>query len=239
MLTSYTDLMNYHARLGEDAFDIIDLLFNAADGALKYLVVDTGAWLETQQTLVAASLIGAIDVEDAEVALRASREEFDQAPRWQGSDEALIPLLAALPPLVVGPFGSTYAPLAMAAELGPQSAAKDTDPRAQTAFDQFEMARGWLGSEMFGRDGPLGTLGDLLLDAEAGRVTHLVVSSDDVQPGKMLAVPYSVLRYRATGGHLVLNLTAERLRQAPQIDQMERLKRHWHADLHSYFMMPM
>ncbi|WP_372836811.1 hypothetical protein, partial [Puniceibacterium confluentis] len=88
MLTSYTDLMNYHARLGEDAFDIIDLLFNAADGALQYLVVDTGAWLETQQTLVAASLIGAIDVEDAEVALRASREEFDQAPRWQGSDEA-------------------------------------------------------------------------------------------------------------------------------------------------------
>ncbi len=238
MLTSFKDLIRYRAHLGEDTFDVTDVLFNARDGRLKYLMVDTGAWLEDQQTLVAASLIGDIDSENGNVTLRASPDEFSHAPRWQGEHEHLFPLLASMPPLVVGPFGSTYAPMAMAAQIETEKPDRDSDPRAEAAIERFELAQNWIGAEIFGRDGALGTLGDLLLDSEDGRVTHLVIDNGSVLSGKLLVVPFQILRYRATGGHLVLDITSEKLAAAPQIDQIARLDRHWHDDVHSYFMMP-
>jgi uncharacterized protein YrrD len=238
MLSSFKDLIRFSARLGEDGLDITDLLFNARDGRLKYLVVDTGAWLENQQTLVAASLIGAVDTENGQVTLRATPQEFSHAPRWQGEHEPLFPILASMPPLVVGPFGGTYAPLAMVAQMDVETQEPDQDPRAEEAIDRYETARSWMDCEIFGRDGSLGTVSDLLLDADDGAITHLVVHNGSVLSGKLLAVPYEVLRYRASGGHLVLDTTSEKLASAPQVDEIARLERHWQNDVHSYFMMP-
>ncbi len=243
MLTSFNDLITYSARLEDQRFAVTDILFDARDGALKYLVVDTGAWFESQQTLVAAALIGRVDVENAEIVLTASRDEFERAPRWEGEHEPLIPMLSALPPLVVGPFGSTYAPLALTAEWSALSDERteddvDSDPRAEKAVDLFETAHNWLDSAVFGRDGELGSLDDLLVDPDTRKITHLVISNGSVMRGKLLVVPYAVLRYRAKGGHLVLDTTVEKLRNAPQIDQIARLERHWHNDVHGYFMMP-
>ncbi|MGY9049148.1 hypothetical protein P775_18870 [Puniceibacterium antarcticum] len=240
MLRSFDDLVRYQARMGEDRFPITDLLFNAQDGALKYLMVDTGGWLDSQQALVAASLVGEMTVDTAEVVLKATPEEFAQAPRWEGEHQPLFPILSNLPPLVVGPFGGTYAPLALAAEIDAETDAEDADrdPRAEAAMKRFETAKSWLGVDIFGRDGALGVLDDLLLDPETGRITHLVIDNGKVLSGKLLVVPYSVLRYRAGGGHLVLDTNAEALGKAPQIDQIDRLERHWHHDVHNYYMIP-
>ncbi len=241
MLTSFNDLIRFRARLGDEGYAISDLLFNVPGGRMKYLVVDTGAWLESQQTLVAASLVGDIDTETGEVLLDATPDQFADAPRWHGDDDALGPILSALPPLVVGPFGSTYAPLAMVSEMsGMQSDQPEmqNDPRAEAAIERFEPARSWLQAEIFGRDGELGTLGDLLLDTRSGRVTHLVVDNGSVLRGKLLVVPFEMLRHRATGGHLVLDITAQTLESAPQIDQIERLDRTWQENLHNYYMVP-
>ena len=243
MLTSFNDLITYSARLEDQRFAVTDILFDTRDGALKYLVVDTGAWFESQQTLVAAALIGRVDVENAEIVLTASRDEFERAPRWEGEHEPLIPMLSALPPLVVGPFGSTYAPLALTAEWSALSDERteddiDSDPRAEKAVDLFETAHNWLDSAVFGRDGELGSLDDLLVDPDTRKITHLVISNGSVMRGKLLVVPYAVLRYRAKGGHLVVDTTVEKLKNAPQIDEIARLDRHWHNDVHGYFMLP-
>lgn len=239
MLASTADLLRYRARAGDVTHPVSDILFTPQNLSLTYLMVDFGSWIDSAQLLVDASRIRSVNTAQAEVVLDASARDLDDAPRWDGDGSGLDSLLSALPPLVVGPFGATHAPLALAAEMAPERGPAHEDPRAESALSRSERVTEWIGATVFVSDGEAGSLASLLYDPDLGRMTHLVIDNDKVLAGKLLVVPAATLRHRATGGHIVLDIPRRTLDAAPQIDEMERLARHWVPGVNAYFVPPM
>ncbi|EPX85061.1 PRC-barrel domain-containing protein [Salipiger mucosus] len=226
MLISLSDLCkSWRARAGNNRFGVTDLLFDPDRQRVTYLAVKPGGWTSTDQALAAASLMGSVDPEGREITLEITEDELARAPRWAGERSGLAEMLAGLPPLVIGPFGATHAPLALASQaaegLGP--ADEETDPRAETARERYEQLSHWLGRPVFARDGEVGVVGDLLHDPDENRIAYLVVDNDRLFGRRQRAVPFAEVAHRVDddhGGHVVLEASTTELESAPSREDL-------------------
>ncbi len=231
MLLSIGDLTRFTATAQDASFPIKDIFFSLSDRSMAYLIIDTGQWFDTNTVLVSTSLIADILADDRTVTLDADEAKIRSAPRWQDDNSALTD---ALPPIVVGPFGNTISPAMMAAMIQqPEHAEGDimTD-----SLDQFTKLDGM---DVFGNDGELGRVIDLLLSPKTRAITHMVVDNGKVLAGRQLIVPIEKLRHQAAQNtHLVLDLTSSELADAPQMEYADRLDRNWIDALRNYYQLP-
>ncbi|KAB2542454.1 photosystem reaction center subunit H [Salipiger aestuarii] len=223
MLYSLTDLLTWKLDAEAEGLVLSDLVFDAGSGRLVYVSLSTGRDSEGQ-ALAPAALLGAPDPASRSLPMRITEKELSDAPRWTGETYQVDSLVSAMPPLVVGPFGATHAPLALAAFL-PSSDDEDrpTDPRAEAALDRYDRLGRWLDRPVFGSDAEMGHLADMLWDPQANRIAYLVIGRGGFFSSRRHAVPFSALSYRAPGakgGHLVLDLPASALDAAPAPDSL-------------------
>ncbi|HZU23324.1 MAG TPA: PRC-barrel domain-containing protein [Terriglobales bacterium] len=77
-----------HEKLGK----IDDVIFDHADGAVKYVVVDTGGWLHSRKFIVPAEMIHPCAKHKGQFAADLSRQRIESFPAYDekavGSDEA-------------------------------------------------------------------------------------------------------------------------------------------------------
>ncbi|MDO6585611.1 PRC-barrel domain-containing protein [Salipiger sp. 1_MG-2023] len=223
MLLSLTDMLTW--TIAADAPDLVlsDLVFDAGTRQLVYLSLGTGMG-GGGQALAPASLMGRPDPQTRRVPLRITEEELSRAPHWTGETAQIDALFGVMPPLVVGPFGATHAPLALAAMLGSgDDAERQTDPRAEAALDRYDRLGRWLERPVFGRDAEMGHLADILWNAEANRLDYFIVAHGGFFSQDRRALPFSSLSHRAPGakgGHLVLDLPASEMETAPTPDHL-------------------
>lgn len=84
--------------------------------------------------------------------------------------------------------------------------------------DQFKASK-FIGSSVYNTQGEkLGKVEDLMIDPHSTRVPFAVISHD----GKYSAVPFNALQYGTQKDTFVLNMSKDRLTQAPTFD-----KNHW------------
>lgn len=217
MLYSLTDLLSWRASTGETTASLTDLLFDPETRHLTYLALYR-AGEGGSSSLVAASRLAPLEPQDRRLHLSITEDELSRAPHWSGGAAELDALLTALPPLVIGPFGATHAPLAMSGFFGREDA-PENDPRAEAALARYQRLGRWLDRPVFCSDAEVGTLVDLLYDAEAGRIDYLVVDNGKLFGNRKYALPFSSLAHRAPGakgGHLVLDLAEHDLTGAPE-----------------------
>ena len=139
MLQSLSDMLSWRVRTADKTAALSDILFDPDSRQMTYLSLRPGG-VSGRQVLASASRLGKTDAHAREVELRITPEELETAPSWGGDADELSALLTAMPPLVVGPFGATHAPLAMAAfagEGGEDEADMPPDPRAEEALDRM------------------------------------------------------------------------------------------------------
>lgn len=206
MLISLDDLTGWRATTGTRSLNIRDVFFAPDSLEVSYVLVSDGAWTDPERMLVAASYLGDADPDAREIPLRISDDELSRAPRWDSGQGPLASFLTTLPPLVVGPFGATHAPLPLAAEAMAQPS-DDTDERSVMVKERFDRLGDWLGKPVFARDGEVGVVRDLLYDPEQGRIAHLIVGDDKMFNATQTAIPVAEIAHRVDdekGGHVVL-----------------------------------
>lgn len=233
MLLSIGDLTRFTATTKDASFPIKDVFFSLSDRDLSYLVIDTGSWFETDTVLVSSRLITGVSTDNREIALETDEATIRSAPRWQDDQSSS---LDAFPPIVVGPFGNTISPLMLASMARKAPDATTAGDALTQRLDRFSEVDG---IDVFGRDGELGRVVDLLLSPKIHEITHLVVDNGKVLAGRQLIVPIEKLRHQAAQDtHLVLNLTSSELANAPQMEYADRLNRNWIDALRSYYQLP-
>jgi len=137
-------------------------------------------------------------------------DALEKAPRWSDYAGAEGIDLTGWPPILVGPFGGTYAPILLYEQMLAQSESgtpRDTSPENE-AVARMQHASHWLGLSAFGRDGELGTVRDLLFESDTRDVRWLLVGESGVfSAGPEREVPVEAVRYLAQqGSHLVLDI---------------------------------
>jgi hypothetical protein len=196
MLVRISTLLDTRAATGDDRLPVVDGLFDPRTGALRFLVLDVGSWFTEIDVLVAAREMGEIDLKGGLWNSALTRPDIDAAPRWSDPENEVLQLpLDALPPLVVGPFGATHAPLALHAE----AAGNVRSGRRISKIRGLETVSQWRGMEAFGADGALGEIVDFVLDTETLVFSHVLL--DRAAGAGAAALPYGMIRHRAEGQH--------------------------------------
>lgn len=217
MQISVTELLQHKAQLGDTNYPVCGVFFHPGDWRVAYLAIETGGVLSPDQVLIEAARFGAPLPGESTLPLSALSREIEEAPRWYPEDrEDGASLLAALPPLVIGPFGTTHAPLMLFA----QASGAVEDAQEQERPDELRhlhRASTWLGALVFGTKGELGRLADFQIDWEARKLCALVVSDGTAPSARRHVVPMDKLHLLAEqDDHLVLDLDAKALRALPE-----------------------
>ncbi|PWE33483.1 hypothetical protein DDZ14_04605 [Maritimibacter sp. 55A14] len=220
MSHAISDLVHHRARSGDARFPIHEVFFDVPGGDIRYVAVDIGGWLEATEILVAASHLDAPQAGGRDWAVSLSEEDIADAPRWRDDTSDQPWHIENWPPLVVGPFGYTYSPLLIYEQLAAGHAAADTGHPATPGDSrvlQLERATRWLGKPVFGSDGELGKVDDLIFDTGAMKITHFVVGQGRLLSHHGHLVPFGRLRHMAEGDtHLVLDMTGAEVAKAPE-----------------------
>ncbi|NDV99430.1 PRC-barrel domain-containing protein [Salipiger sp. PrR002] len=218
MLISLSDLLTWRLTGGERDFVLQDLLFDPDGRKLAWAIVSPAGFGAAERLLVTASSLGLPEAHDRSLPLHVTDGELQRAPRMAGGREDMLALMATMPPLVVGPFGSPHAPLP--AGTLPEA---ETDPRWEAALERYESLADWIGKPVFGRDGEAGSVSDLLYEAQTGRLSHIVVDNGKFFGHERRVVPIFEMVTHADadhGGHIVLDLPLAQIETAPPVADM-------------------
>jgi|MDTG01.4.fsa_nt_gb hypothetical protein len=226
MLQSLAKMLTWDARTGDGTAALTDILFDPEARRMTYFALAPDG-PHTQQILARASLLGALAPGDRAFELHATTDDLAQAPHWEGDHADLDPLLTAMPPLVIGPFGATHAPLALASSMfgedHDKNATEPVDPRTEEVLDRYTRLTRWLGRPVFSRDAELGRMSDLLADPARNSIEYIVVENAGLFSRKRHALPFTSFAHRAPGakgGHIVLDLTEVDYENAPSPEDL-------------------
>ncbi len=239
MLRSLSDTLQSSARAesedGEETlFPIHELFLDPRTHEIRYVALDAGNWFETTDVLVSSRLL-LLDEERETWTLELTPEAVEDAPVWEhGGEDGGLLSVEHWPPVVVGPFGHTTAPLMIWAEMA--AAAQEAQPPHPPVeemiedegeddtgpdVDTLDRATSWLGKPVFGADGEMGIVADIGFDADSMNVTHIVVDNDKLLTSRQAVFPISALRHRAgTEGHFVLNAHVADMESAPTPEEV-------------------
>ncbi|WP_353471897.1 PRC-barrel domain-containing protein [Salipiger sp. H15] len=218
MLISLSDLLTWRLTGGERDFVLQDLLFDPDGRKLAWAIVAPAGFAAAERLLVAASSLGLPEAGERSLPLHVSEDELQRAPHMQGGREDMLALMATMPPLVVGPFGSPHAPLPLA-----DAPEAEADPRWQAALERYESLADWIGKPVFARDGEAGSVSDLLYDAARDRLSHIVVDNGRFFGHERRVVPLFEMQTHADhahGGHIVMDLSLAQIEAAPRVADM-------------------
>lgn len=216
MLHSLTELMQGSLHVAGRKVKADEVFFDLDDRTLRYLAVDIGGWLEVREVIVAADLLEPPEAPGGAWSLGLDEAALDAAPRWHPGMSREGIDLTGWPPIIVGPFGGTYAPMLLYEQMVDRSRRTDgATPETGSGDEivyQLERASEWLGLAAFGRDGELGRIEDMLFDGTTRGIERLVLGSGGLLGHKVGEVPMSALRHMANQRtHVVLDLGSEQV----------------------------
>lgn len=90
------------------------------------------------------------------------------------------------------------------------------------------------------KDERLGTLQDIMLDTDSGRIRYAVMSSGGFlgMGDRLFAVPWGALKLDTHNKRFILDVDAERVKAAPGFDKdhwPDMADEAWATDLHAYY----
>ena len=214
---------------------LVDLYFDDTRWAARYLVVETGRWLERKRVLVSPASLhrdrGEIGVVHADL----SKEQIRSCPDVE-SDQPVSRLYEAAHarhygysgywtgPMLWGamPYPGVMAPLPMPVaeqDLPPAEREAARVAVAEAERTHLRSALEVLRYRIEGSDGDAGDLDDLAIDDQDWSIRYLVIDTRRWWPGGQVMVePTAVEAIDYTGAQLRLRLSKEALRAAPAVD---------------------
>ena len=237
MLHKVTSLRGQRIDTGGETHEVTEIWFDDESWRLRYLGVDVGGWFSSRTAIVEA---GRLRHEGGAWHLDLTKDELEAAPTSEERDGGHVFDIASLPPVLTGPFGNTVSPMLIHAgllaeaedEMPPRdpNADRPLESPVQRDLRRLEPFGEWLGAAVFGPDGEIGPLSDLLFEPSAQAISALVAMTSDGPR----AIPLGQMRRRAaSGGHIVVVPDMARVGASPEIPASPDPD--WHAGLRSHY----
>lgn len=216
---------------------IKDLYFDDRRWTIRYLVVETGTWLNSRRVLIATSVLDAPDWEAALLPVNLTQEQVRNSPGvdteravtreqeaglqahygwpayWAGTDYLGGAMTSPLP-VVEAPIFPTVPATAQAALAATPAVrtAPDGDPH-------LRRAGAVLGYRLEATDGGIGHIDDFLFEDLTWEVRYLVIDPRTWLPGRKVVVsPDWISTVSWAQSRVYIDLTREAIKAAPAYD---------------------
>ena len=235
MFDSARDLLKYTVKAEDMSADVEDIFLDTQDLKLRHVVVDIGPWFSSKTAVVSADRFKAPDTDHREWPADLTKAEAEAAPGVEalpenGHEDPSLPFYSSWPPVIVGPAGGTISPYLMQAQVAERLKDRDEGDEETRVGDlgRLRSVSSLLGLPVFGDEGELAKLVDLLIDPEDKTVHHLVIDTGTLLPQQQVVVPAGVIsHFPRHGEHLVVNLTKQQLKDSPQLEAVDEIDRNW------------
>jgi hypothetical protein len=232
---------------------VSDFLFDDQSWQIRWMVVQTGGWLDRQKVLIHPSVIGPPDYHRNEITVRLSKQKVKDSPGILSDSPVSQQMQTDLygyygwDPLWGGSnyldgytygMGSTFLPVPHdrdtdLLETGRSGSRRDDgDPhlRSLTAVVSYHIEA---------KDGAIGHVENFLIDDETWAIRYLIVDTRSWWPGQhVLISPYAVRAIDWSGSDVSLDVTREQVRGAPPWDPVKTIDRESELRLHGYYGWP-
>lgn len=252
---------------------LLDFEINASDGevgrvrdlhvddrrwAVRYLVVETGSWLEARRVLISPLAIDSIDWVAGTISLRLTRQQVRGSPavdsprplsrqheisyfNYYGYPDYLSgPLLWGLTPYPVIPddVGLPLTTDAIADRADEAAAVREGDGGEHDGR-HLRSAVEITGWPLQARDHPIGHLEDFIIDSGSWALHYLVVDTASWWLGRHVVVPVQwILRLDDAHAVIEVDVLREQIRAAPEYDPAIALSRDYEIQLFGHYQRP-
>lgn len=246
MIRRAKDIQSYriHATDGEIG-EIDDLYFDDHAWVVRYMVVETGTWLEHRHVLISPISVRVVDWETNEVYVSLTRDQVKNAPDIDThkpisrQNEISFHRYYGWPFYWAGEglWGGAMAPGALYGvplvepmlDVDKQKAesAPPIEVGTETPADTHLRSTGQvLGYRIHARDGQVGHLSDFLIDDESWRIDYMVINTSNWWPGKKVIVPPTwVTQINWADRQITVDLKRETVKNSPEFDPETILNR--------------
>ncbi|HEX5131948.1 MAG TPA: PRC-barrel domain-containing protein [Candidatus Krumholzibacteria bacterium] len=248
MLRSTQELKNYNLIADDGQIGRCkDFLFDDAHWTIRYMVADTGRWVPGRKVLVPPQALGKADWDSRLFKVKLTREQIKSGPgidtdapvsREREQELALhfgwepywirtgLPGAAPFPAQLAG-AGEEIASTATAVEKEHPSAGNLRSVEEVTGY------------HIEASDGEIGHVEEFIVDDETWALRYVVVDTRNVFPGKkVLIAPKWVSSINWPGQRMALDLTKDRIRNAPVYSPGAPVNRELETRLYDYYGRP-
>jgi hypothetical protein len=235
-----------------------DFLFHDQSWKVRWMMVDTGTWLTGRKVLIHPSAIVPLEIPPkprvpmmstgdtltvfvrlTKQQIEASPEEREDAPVTERMQDRLYEYYGWDPFWGASYFGAdaivphpSELPVPAEVAAGEAEPPPPGDPHLGSVADV-------IGYRIHATDGDIGHVENLLADDENWDIRYLIVSTRNWLPGKqVLLAPYAVVDIDWAERRVIVNVTREQVRTAPEWDPLAMENQILEEQLHRHFGWP-
>lgn len=255
MLWKLSTLRGYSLRATDGSLgSVADVLFDDEAWTVRWLVVDTG-WLFGRRVLLAPSELQEPDDRVREFPINMSKERIKEAPDvstekpvsrqhetdlhayygytpyWGAAGMGVMPIL---PPAdrAGALMGEPEAPAGGHDPVAGEVAARE----AQERDVHLRSGRAVTGYELRARDGAIGSIDDVVLDANGWIIRYFVVDTGNWLPGrKVLISPAAARDISFVDETIAVDLSRDQVKASPELDANSAIDREFESRLYSHY----
>lgn len=248
MLRNLKNLQKYDIVATDGPIGRIDrFYFDDEKWTIRYLVVDTAAWLPGRRVLISPFSVRSIDWSAGTVSLSITRGMVQSSP----DIDTHKPVSRQQEIAYLGYYGYPYywggaglwgpgpypagVPTVDAAAARAHVDAELEDARAK-GDSHLRSSKEVIGYHLHATDGELGHVEDFLVEDDSWAIRYVVVDTSNWWFGKKVLVSPEWIRDVSWNDKKVyVDLTRQSVKSAPEYDSAAHLDRQWEADYYAHY----
>ena len=216
-----------------------EFYFDDQHWAIRYLVADTGNWLNERQVLISPYALVAVSKEKQHITIDLTKKQIENSPSL-GSDKPVSRQFEefyygyyGLPMYWGGPFmWGAYPYIVRDRKKWKQSTQdeKTGDPHLRSTHDVS-------GHYIQAADGEIGHVEDFIIDDEkTWAIRYLIINTRNWWPGKKVLIsPQWIERVSWSESKIFVNLPRETIKRSPEYTEESLLTRDYEVGLHRHY----
>jgi uncharacterized protein YrrD len=254
MLRKVNDLNGYKIQATDGELGKVkDVFFDDEKWVIRYLVVETGTWLNSRQVLISPYSVAGIDEVDESISVHLTQEQVRNSPDIDTHQpvsrqmEGDFSRYYGLGNYWLGPelWGAGSHPIVRSPDVPGgghvPSHAEELLERTSDNPEDFHLrsADNVKGHHIQGTDEEIGHVEDFVFDDETWALRYFIVDTRNWWPGgrKVLLATHWIDRLDWAGSLVHVNLTQDQIRNSPEHDPDQPLNRDTEATLHAHYGM--
>lgn len=219
--------------------------FDDVTWSIRYLVVETGKWLENRRVLVSVVSVGVPDWGSRTFPVDLTREQVRNSPKIDTADAVSRQYEASLIDHYGWPIywqeGFYYPPLSVAAvlPLKAKETEEETVPPLRRSDPHLQSMRDVAGCQIHATDGNIGHAEDFIVDDTEWAIRYLVVDTRNWLPGRRVLVsPQWIEKIVWEDRKIIVDLSRHAVEGCPVFDPSKPYSIDYETRLHAHLRKP-
>jgi sporulation protein YlmC with PRC-barrel domain len=215
-----------------------ELYFDDHYWTIRYLIADTGDWLEEKQVLISPRALLTVNREERYVKINLSKKRIADSPSI-GSDEPVSRQFEesyhsyyGMQPYWNGSYVWGSTPFMM----GEREEKKEANQGGKPWDYHLRSMSAVSGYNIHATDGEIGHIEDFVIDDETWTIRYLIVDTKNWWPGKrVLLAPKWIKSVSWEESKIFVDLPREKIKQAPEYSEKTLMDRDYEDKLHKHY----